>query len=170
MNAPFHGPRFLGGPATSRRITSSKCSRSTGPWCFSRSRRSSSVYFLRLAACEARRLFVAADRRPLGCMGGSSASCQDGPENLGIVAVVEAPREFVEVERQVRLADLVERADDAALQERPEGIEVLRVDVAVYVLIARVRHGRVRPVDVPIANVLVRRDEAHLVRDGLVDE
>src|SRR5438067_10187382 len=93
-------PFFGGGAVISRRITSSKCSRATGPWCFSRSRRSSSVYFLRLAACAERRLFVAADRRPLGCMGGSSASCQDGLENLGIVPVVEAPRELVEVERQ----------------------------------------------------------------------
>src|SRR5437762_11772932 len=117
---------------SSRRITSSKCSRSTGPWCFSRSRRSSSVYFLRLAACEERRLCLAADRRPLGCMGGSSASCQDGLENLGVVAVVEAPRELVEVEGQVIFRDLVEGADDAALQERPEAIEVLRVDAAAH--------------------------------------
>src|SRR2546426_11768882 len=73
----------------------------------------------------------------LVAMGGSSASCQDGLENLGVVAVVEAPRELVEVKREMVLRDLVERADDAALQERPERVKILRVDVAAHVLAVR---------------------------------
>src|SRR5262249_55679888 len=112
--APYRVRRFFAcGIAINRRITSSNRPRSTGAWCFSsRSRRSSAVYLRRLFACEARRLFLAAGPRPLDCMGGSSASCQDRVEDFAIVAVIEAPRELVEVERQVFLADLVERADD----------------------------------------------------------
>src|SRR5437667_3337078 len=50
----------------------------------------------------------------------SSASCDDRPENVGILAVVIPERKLVQVERQMRLADLMERANDSPLQERPE--------------------------------------------------
>src|SRR5204862_377458 len=70
--------------------------------------------------------FFPEDRRTafLWAMAASSASCQECPENVGVFAVVMPEGEFVHVERQVFLADLVERTHDAALQERPERIEV----------------------------------------------
>src|SRR5690349_1680728 len=61
--------------------------------------------------------------RPLRCMGGSSASCHDRPEHVGVVAVVMTEREFVEVQRQILLAHLVVGPDDAALQEAPERLD-----------------------------------------------
>src|SRR2546426_10459910 len=64
----------------------------------------------------------------------SSASCDERPEHVGVLAVVMTEAELGQVERQVRPGDLVVATDDAALQERPEAIEGLRVDVAADVL------------------------------------
>src|SRR5439155_15592900 len=64
----------------------------------------------------------------------SSASCDKRPEHVGVLAVVMTETELGQVERQVLPGDLVVAADDAALQERPERVEVLRVDVAADVL------------------------------------
>src|SRR5229473_1383574 len=98
---------------------------------------------LRSASVSFARGSLAAGRCPLGCMAGSSASCEDGVKDLLVIAVVVPPRELVEIERQVVLADFVVRADDAALQERPEGIEVRRVHVAAHVLAVGMVHALV---------------------------
>src|SRR5436190_6337190 len=106
-------------------------------------------------------------------MAGSSASCYDRTEDVGIIPVIEAEGEFVEVERQVLLADLVERPHDAALQERPEGVEVRRVDVAAHVLALAVINGLMAaalPINVVVGERGVGGDERHLVRNGLVHE
>src|SRR5438132_9688773 len=59
----------------------------------------------------------------------ASAVCYRFPEHVGVVPVVVAEHELVQVEREVFSADVVIRADDAALQERPEVFDGVRVDV-----------------------------------------
>jgi hypothetical protein len=60
----------------------------------------------------------------------SSASCQDRLEDVRILTVVMPELELREIERQVFLAYVMERAHDAALQERPEGIDILGMNLA----------------------------------------
>lgn len=43
-------------------------------------------------------------------------------EHFGVLAVVVAVRELVQVQRQVVLADVVIAAHDATLQQRPEAV------------------------------------------------
>jgi hypothetical protein len=50
----------------------------------------------------------------------ASASCYSRPENIAVMPVIVAELEFCDVQRHVLGADLVERADDAALEDRPE--------------------------------------------------
>src|SRR5438552_4056184 len=71
----------------------------------------------------------------------SSASCDERPEHVGVLAVVMPEAGLGQVERQVLGRDLVVAPDDPALQERPEGIEILRVDVAAHVLARGVIDG-----------------------------
>jgi hypothetical protein len=61
------------------------------------------------------------------------------------MAVIIPPGELVEIEREVILRHLVEGADDPALQERPERIDVRRMDVPAHVLPLE-WHGLVRVV------------------------
>src|SRR5271156_370531 len=64
----------------------------------------------------------------------ASASCYCGLENVGILAVVETPLKFVQVQWQIFFAHLVVRSDYAALQERPERFEVLGMHLGAHVL------------------------------------
>jgi hypothetical protein len=54
----------------------------------------------------------------------SSASCYHFVENISIVAIVEQERKLVEIDRQVFFRDVMEVADDAALQQGPERLLV----------------------------------------------
>src|SRR6476660_9749910 len=105
--------------------------------------------------------------RPSGCADGRA-------EDIRVVPVVVTEREFVEVEREILLRNLVVRADHAALEERPEAIEVRGMDVPTDVLAGRVVHAlvfRVRAVvRVRVLLVVVGRDERHLVGDRLAHE
>src|ERR1700731_788149 len=58
----------------------------------------------------------------------ASAACYRDVENVGIMPVIVAELEFRDVERHVFLADLVEAADDPALENRPEAFDGLSVD------------------------------------------
>src|SRR2546422_455680 len=68
----------------------------------------------------------------LDCMGGSSASCEHGVEDIGVVPMVVTKAELVEVQWEVAAGDLVVAPHDAPLQERPERVEILRVDNAAH--------------------------------------
>jgi len=48
-----------------------------------------------------------------------SATCYRLPKNVWFVAIVEAELKLRKVQRQIFLADIVVRADDSALQQRP---------------------------------------------------
>lgn len=63
----------------------------------------------------------------------ASASCYRFPEDISVLAVVVAELEFSEVQGQVVLADVVIGADDSALEQRPEGIEVLGMHFTAHV-------------------------------------
>jgi hypothetical protein len=52
----------------------------------------------------------------------ASAPRYGGSEDVGIIPIVVSELEFRDVQRQIFPADLVERAHDAALQERPEAV------------------------------------------------
>src|SRR6266849_4919502 len=103
----------------------------------------------------------------------ASAACYCGPEDVGVLPVVMPELKLREVERQVLLGDVVVRADDSALEERPEAIEVRRVDVAPHVLALEVAHGLMRVAELTemlVADILVGGDKLHVVGDRLLDE
>ena len=54
-----------------------------------------------------------------------SAPCYGTPEDVRIVPIVESETELREIQRQIFLANVVVGADDPALQERPERIDIL---------------------------------------------
>src|SRR6202166_1184832 len=60
----------------------------------------------------------------------ASAACYRHPENIGVVAVVVAELELGNVQRHVLGTDLMERADHATLEDRPEALNRVRVDCA----------------------------------------
>src|SRR2546425_8419083 len=70
----------------------------------------------------------------------SSACCYHALEHIVVLAVVMPEGEFVEIERQVVLGDIVERAHEAALNERPEAINVSGVNFSAHVLACAVPH------------------------------
>src|SRR5436853_871786 len=94
----------------------------------------------------------------------ASATCYRSLENFRVVAIVVTELEFRDVQRQVLFADLVERADDAALQQRPEAVNGLRVHHAVNVFAARVVHDLMREAlaQLAVAFVFIGRDQADL--------
>lgn len=95
-----------------------------------------------------------------------------GGEDVRILPVVVPEGEFVEVEREVALGDLMERAHDTALDERPEAVDVRGVDVAVDVLPRTVVDGAMaiaESLESLVAWILVGGD-LDLVSNGLADE
>ena len=72
------------------------------------------------------------------------ASLNRRAENIRIEAIVVAELEFRNVQRHIFGADLVERADDAALEDRPEAFNRIRVDRADNVALRGMHHGLAR--------------------------
>lgn len=103
----------------------------------------------------------------------ASASCYGRPENVRIFAVIVAKLKLVQVERQILLADVVVRPDDAPLEQRPEAFDIVGVDVPANVLILGVPHGVVFEAhrgQIDIAAMFIGRDERYAVANGLADE
>lgn len=92
-----------------------------------------------------------------------SATCYDCVENIRILAVIVAERELRQVQRQVCLAHIVERAHDATLQQAPEAIQVRRVNVAAHILALGMVDRLVRELTVQtgIASVFISGDQRH---------
>src|ERR1700722_4250261 len=100
-----------------------------------------------------------------------SASSYGRPEDIGVAAVIVPPFEFGNVKRQIFGADVVERADNAALQERPETVNRLSVNVAAHVFAGAVVDDLVRVfVQVQIAPVFVGSQKIDLGGDRFTDE
>ena len=87
--------------------------------------------------------------------------------------VFEAELHLVKVGGQVPRADLVVAADDSPLEERPDALDRVRVDVGPDVLVGRVVDLLVAGVlvaDALVPDPLVRLDRPGLVGDVLADE
>jgi hypothetical protein len=102
----------------------------------------------------------------------ASASCYRGLENVGVLPVVEAPSELVQIERQIFLAHVVVRPDNSALQEAPKILDIVRVDAAAHVFALAMLNGlmRVEMLQIGVANIFVSRDQRDLIRDRLFNE
>ena len=99
-----------------------------------------------------------------------SAACYRRPEHVGITTVVVAELKFSDVQSHIFRADLVERADYAALENAPEAFNRVGVDCADNVFVLAVIDAA--PIKAPrqllITTPVIRRDQADLVRANLV--
>src|SRR5437867_1423619 len=89
------------------------------------------------------------------------------------LASVVPEAELVEVEREIAARDLVVRPHDAALDERPEAIEMRGVHLASDILPLGMVHGLMLVAELSeahIAAMLVRRDERYGRRHGPLHE
>src|SRR6266540_4961038 len=114
----------------------------------------------------------------------TSASRNRRPENVRILAVIVAELKFRNIQRHIFAADFVERADDAALEDRPEAFDrvgmygadhdrvLFVVGHAFHILTLGMVDGSVREfaVQVLIANPAIGAEQADLVRNGLANE
>jgi hypothetical protein len=102
----------------------------------------------------------------------TSASSKDCLEDIGIVAIVVAELKLREIEREIFFAYVVERADDSALQQRPERFKIVGMHFAAHVLARFVIHVLVREclIQLLIASSFIRGDQTYLVRDRIADE
>jgi hypothetical protein len=101
-----------------------------------------------------------------------SAPCYRFAENIGFIPIVKPELKFRQVQRQIFLAHVVIRADNSALQQRPEGINAASVNLAANVLARRMRDGsmRHRPAEIAVSGVLIGRYQFHFVADNLPHE
>jgi hypothetical protein len=102
----------------------------------------------------------------------ASAACYRRLKHIGIEAVVIAELKLRDVQRQIFGRHFVERADHATLEDAPKALNRVRVDRANNVLAAMVVNFLVRQVAkiVAVARPRIRRQEANLVGNRLVDE
>jgi len=76
----------------------------------------------------------------------ASINCRS--ENVCVLPVIIAELELDNIERHIFPAHFVERADDAALENRPEAFNGLSMNRADDVLASRVVNGRVSVISV----------------------
>lgn len=94
-------------------------------------------------------------------------------EDVRVVAVAVPPLQFLQVTVKVLLAHLVERADDAALEQAPHPFDGVRVHVADNPLLRPVVHRLMAGVvvrDAEVGREFVRVDGLSLILDRLADE
>jgi hypothetical protein len=77
---------------------------------------------------------------------GVSAPCYRGLEDIGVISIVVPELKFRDVQRHVLGTDLMERADDAPLENAPEALNRLSMDRTDDVLMFGMVNGRVRVV------------------------
>ena len=90
-------------------------------------------------------------------------------ENIGFASVVETELKLVEVQREILLADMMIRADDATLQQCPETFDVIGMYFAAHVLKRFVINGLVAKclMQFLIARTFVGRDQVNFFRNHL---
>ena len=94
----------------------------------------------------------------------ASAACYRSLEDFGVVSIVVAELEFRDVERQIFGADLVERADDATLEDRPKAFNRVGMDSADNIMTRGVMDGFMVEAGQSIINsALVSRKQAHFM-------
>src|ERR1700675_3417112 len=101
-----------------------------------------------------------------------SAACYRGTKNIGVVAVVVAELELGNIQRHVLGADLMERADHATLEDRPEALNRVRVHSADNVFFRAVANGSVRKLfpECVVSPHVIGGEQTDLVRDGFTNE
>src|SRR6185312_1639159 len=101
-----------------------------------------------------------------------SASSDCLPEDVCVIPVVVPELEFGEVERQIFGADFVERADNAAFEDRPEAFNRVGVDRADDVLALGVVDNRMRVfgVEALVAAPLIGDEQAYLLGNRAAHE
>jgi hypothetical protein len=101
-----------------------------------------------------------------------SASADHCVEDVGVHAVVVAELKLSDVQRHIFGTDFVERADNAALEDRPEALNRIRVNCADNVLFAVVVHHAVRIclVQSLVAAPRIRRQQADFVGNNFLYE
>src|SRR6266851_4812614 len=103
----------------------------------------------------------------------ASASSYSASENVRVLAIVEAELELIQVQRQIFLAHVVISAYDAALEQRPERIEILGMHFTAYVLASRMLDGIVREseyVQIVVTLPFICRDQINFLAYGLTHE
>src|SRR5260221_10397633 len=101
-----------------------------------------------------------------------SASLDRRREHIAVVPVVVSELKFIDVELEIFLADLVVRADDAALHDGPEALNGVGVNRTDDILASAVTHmtGGVRAPNVAIGGIVVRGQQAHAMGNGGIHE
>ncbi len=84
--------------------------------------------------------------------------------------MIEAPRKLVQIERQISLADVMVTADDAALQQRPERFDVIRVDLAAHVLTVAMANRFMRASETRVGGIFIGRDKRNLIASDATNE
>ena len=93
-------------------------------------------------------------------------------EDVDVAPIVVSKLKLTDVQRQIFAADLVEAPHNAALNQRPEAVDRLRMDRADDMLTSTVIDDRVREVFVklPIGSIVVAARKADLGRNGFANE
>lgn len=101
-----------------------------------------------------------------------SAACYRGSEDIDVLAVVVPELKFSDVQRQIFTADLVIGTDHAALEDAPKAFNRVRMHGADNVVAAALADDpmRIGAIEEAIAGMFVGREQADLVRHGLVNE
>jgi hypothetical protein len=97
-----------------------------------------------------------------------SASPDRRSENVRVLSIVIAELEFGNIERHIFAAHFVERADYAALEDRPKTFDGLGMDCANNILASRMVNGRMREIVVEhaVSGPLIGAKQADFVRNG----
>src|SRR5579863_3100210 len=101
-----------------------------------------------------------------------SASSYCFSKHIFVVAVVVPELKFREIQRQISTADAMIGTNDAALQQRPEGIKVLSMNESSDVLPFGVLHGvmRIYAMQALVARELIGSHQRYSVAHRLVYE
>lgn len=94
-------------------------------------------------------------------------------KGVRVLAIVVTEAELIQVERQIIGAHVVIGADDSALQERPETLNIIGVDLPAHIFALTVIDGLMREayrVQMRVAGMLVSRDEINLSAHGFANE
>lgn len=105
--------------------------------------------------------------------GACSASCYDGPKDVRVLALIVPKRKLRQVQRQVVFANVMKCSHNAALHQRPETFNIVRVHLAAHVLPAAMAARLMRnptPIQRVIAGMLVCGDQIDALGNGLTDE
>src|SRR5438445_13639056 len=98
------------------------------------------------------------------------ASLNRRAENVVVEAVIVAELELRDIQVKVLFADVVEGANNPALEDAPEAFNRIRMDCTDNVLVLGVVNGLVGEslFEVAVAGPLVGAEQANLVRNGFV--